>query len=528
MKYDVFISCRHFDYGIAEEVSAFLKEKGLKVFFSNKSIDQEGRSLYEKVIANAIRDSANMIVICSNANYVKFDEDQEGADQGSRWVYYEWSTFHRMILDKEKPIGADIVTIYTPEVNKKDLPHRLRNRQCIPYSEYKDRILRYVDDNIRAQSNPNTEVEPEPMGYTQMTDDDRKPSVWKRLWLPLLTALLALLLGAGLYCLGYHHSKPSIVLAPADSTSNTKMLVLAGGGSVVSFLDQEYLPKKYQEEDTLKNFFERNKYPDAIYLHMPSRVALTLLAEEAMMPYSRANQRFYPVCLSAEKADTSMFTTNCNAEQIINTAGHIVQFYLGAEPLAVYVHQDVLKYHANISPKAKKITVSQLIGLLKVDSCYNIFGTSKGSGTYDAYEKALVEKTFSLDSIKGVLKNFTSQSDREYLQNLDGGKDSKPFVIMGGKYYRPQNNFNRWLESHEVLQFILEDDSHHTITRPLYLYFMAYRPENGIVKDQFFIPAEVCKLLEFLRFDVKNSDFIDDNNQLIIKGDINQLIIPIN
>lgn len=526
MKYDVFISCRHFDYGIAEEVSAFLKEKGLKVFFSNKSIDQEGRSLYEKVIANAIRDSANMIVICSNANYVKFDEDQEGADQGSRWVYYEWSTFHRMILDKEKPIGADIVTIYTPEVNKKDLPHRLRNRQCIPYSEYKDRILRYVDDNIRAQSNPDTEVEQEPMPFTHLTDDDDKPSVWKRLWRPLLTALLALLLGTGLYCLGYHHSKPSIVLAPADSTSNTKMLVLAGGGSVVSYLEEDYLPRKWGNiPDSIKHIFSDNKYPDAIYLHMPSGDAHTLLAEEAMLPKSLEKQRFYPVCLSAEKANIESFTKNCKSTQILKT-GHIVQFHLGDEPLAVDIHNKVPLPKDLISSRNNEITVGQLISLLKGCHCI-IFRTSKTSGTYYAYDKVFKEAGFAMDSLKDS-QNFTNQSSREYLEN----SSEEPFVVLGGKYYQPEN-IDEWIPS-KVRQFILvyDDKSRGPVTRPLYLYFMAYRPDNRSQDDLFIVPKEVRKLLEFLKYEKnkKADGYIDDNKQLKINGktDINQLIIPIN
>ena len=82
MKYDVFISSKSDDYEIAEEVCNYLIGKGLNVFFSKRSIDEEGDSRYERVIADALRDSANMIVVCSDANHVR---DDRGA-RGSKWV----------------------------------------------------------------------------------------------------------------------------------------------------------------------------------------------------------------------------------------------------------------------------------------------------------------------------------------------------------------------------------------------------------------------------------------------------------
>lgn len=513
MKYDVFISCRSHDYAMAEEISTFLKEKGLKVFFSNRSIDHEGRSLYEKVIANAIRDSSNMIVVCSNANYVKFDGDLEGNDQGSRWVYYEWSTFHRMILDKEKPLGADIVTIYSPEVNLKDLPHRLRNRQCIPYSEYKNRILRYVDDNIRERTD----------GVGAQSDDDVTDGeieenagavTWlaslRRLWLPLLAGIVGLLLAAILYS------------TCRQVFSSDKMLVLAGGGSVVTFLDDKY--RGVFNKDSAVNVFGDNKYPNAFYLHMPSRVALTLLAEEAIMPYSSANQPFYPVCLSAEKADTSMFIKNCTKDQILET-GHIVEYHLGDEQLAVYVHHAVPRLYAIIDSSATVITVDQLIELLHLGGC-NFFSTSEESGTYNAYYNVLKNGGFDLSSITD-LKNFTNQSDREHLQVPTRGSRSLPFVIMGGRYYRPQlSGFDIWLSDGTVRQLMLVNGQG-PVTRPLYLYFLAYRQKiDG--EDQFIIPDEVMELLYSLDYKKTADGLIDDNNRLIIKNDTQQLIIPIN
>ena len=65
------------------------------------------------------------------------------------------------------------------------------------------------------------------------------------------------------------------------------------------------------------------------------------------------------------------------------------------------------------------------------------------------------------------------------------------------------------------------------MTRPLYLYFLAYRQKiDG--EDQFIIPDEVMELLYSLDYKKTDDGLIDDNNRLIIKNDTQQLIIPIN
>ena len=516
MKYDVFISCRSYDYAMAEEICKFLKEKGLKVFFSNRSIDQEGHSLYEKVIANAIRDSANMIVVCSNANYVKFDEDQASRDQGSRWVYYEWSTFHQMILDKEKPLGADIVTVYTPAVNKKDLPHRLRNRQCIPYSEYKNRILRYVDDSIREQNDnvANADSEPEPIAVhlSEQSGED-KSEKWKRLRMPLLTGLVGLLLGLGMYGIGYHQAqKKADSLVSPDTLNTEKTLVLAGGGSVVTFLDEKYRGKYCPDSVRL---FGDNRYPNAFYLHIPSSVALTLLAEEAIMPYSRINQPFYPVCFSAEKADEGVFLTKCSAAQM-KDAGYIAEYKLGDEELAVYVENDA-RLNAVIDSTAKEITVKQLVKLLHLNG-FSIFSTSDQSGTYHAYYEALKSEKCDLSSI--IFGQFSSQTPLEMLQSPN--KERKPFIVMGGDLYRPEE-LKDPLENKTVRKLALVNNGQ-PVTRPLYIYFLAYRKDiNG--KKKYIVPAEVRKLLDTLGFENKK-ELINKNNELTVLN-TDKIIVPI-
>ena len=516
MKYDVFISCRKPDYEIAEEICAYLKSKGVKVFFSNRSIDDEGNSLYEKVIANALRDSANMIVLCSNPNFVKSDEDN---GEGSRWVYYEWTTFHQMILDKEKPANADIVTIYMPSVDKKELPHRLRNRQCIPYNEYKDRILHYLNNGKTVASQ---EGLPSVASSNNSGKNNKRKAIkakrfdWKRLITPLLAGLVGLLLGLGLFFLGKHDSGAS----SWTKSNSEKTLVLAGGGSVVTFLDAKYRGKI--AKDTNVNVFSDNKYPDAIYLHMPSKSALTLLAEEAIMPYSRVNQPFYPVCFSAEQAVDTMFLKKCTKDQMLD-AGHIVEYLLGYEKLAVYIDKNIPRLSTVIDSTATEISVNQLIRLLRLGGS-TIFSTDKDSGTYHAYYTELLKKTFDLSKVD--FKNFSNQSNLQLLQATGPNGEEKPYIILGGDIYKPEG-LNVPLEHKEARKLLLVDDvnNHKVLTRPLYIYFLAYREKVEGQDDQFIVPNEVLKLLYKLDFN-NSKKLINDKNHLSVLNS-KRIIVPI-
>lgn len=515
MKYDVFISARSNDYGIAEDVCNFLKENGLKVFFSKRSVFGKGKSRFLKAITEAIRDSDNLIVVCSNANYVYEDRNEES----SRWVYHEWSAFLQSMLNKEKSTNADIVTIYTSDVDKKDLPFELRNRQCIPYEDYKNLILSYLVDDPSSNEENNEDNEIRVVPVDEKLSNNRKTSSLKHLRLPLLTSVLGLLLGLGLYFLGYHlgyvQNKQPLVLMP-DTTGNQKTLVLAGGGSVVTYLDHA-LHDKY-DMDSMLNLFEDNKYPNAFYLHVPSGSALTLLAEEAIMRYSIENQPFYPVCLSAEKAVDTMFTTKCSPDLLLEV-GHIVEYKLGEEQLAVYVENKASQLNSIVDAKANKITVKELVDLLKSDVC-NLFSTSKESGTYDAFYKSLIKEKFDLS--KAFFYKFSNQSDLDWLQKPDSQKQKKPFVLLGGECYRPKILDN--LINNSVRQLLLVDNQNRPIMRPLYIYFLAYKYNDGKV-EKCIIPGEVFDLLKFLGF--KKHKYVDEANRQLIIEESDSLIISI-
>ena len=129
-EYDVFISFKHSDANnnktkdsiIAERLYGFLKDKGLRVFFSPSELEFLGQSQYSKVIDDAL-DSSNFLIAvgCSRENL------------DSRWVYYEWDSFLNDIRSGTKP-NAEVFVIYA-DMSVSDLPRALRQRQAFEADE---------------------------------------------------------------------------------------------------------------------------------------------------------------------------------------------------------------------------------------------------------------------------------------------------------------------------------------------------------------------------------------------------------
>ncbi|MBR6981118.1 MAG: toll/interleukin-1 receptor domain-containing protein [Prevotella sp.] len=129
--YDVFISSKSEDYSYAEEVYRFLVSKGLKVFLSCMELDHLAEAEYSEAIDEALDNSANMIVIATNANYLT-----------TKWVKYEW----RLFCDDLKSgfRNGNVITILDSSIKLGKLPASLRHKQSFSFSSYKEHIIPYV------------------------------------------------------------------------------------------------------------------------------------------------------------------------------------------------------------------------------------------------------------------------------------------------------------------------------------------------------------------------------------------------
>ena len=131
-KYDVFISSKSEDYPIAREICSFLEDKGYAVFFAEKSIPFGADSLFKKTIDSALDSAMNMIVVCSNPEFLK-----------DGWVYYEWNTFSVEILSGRKS-KSNILTIIDTSLSVNKLPIGLRSYQALYIDSYKETICDYL------------------------------------------------------------------------------------------------------------------------------------------------------------------------------------------------------------------------------------------------------------------------------------------------------------------------------------------------------------------------------------------------
>lgn len=140
MKYDIFISCKSEDYHLGGQVYEFLinhRSLNRNVFFADKTLNQEGNSDYGDEIDKALDSSTHLIIVSSNAEYLK--------KESSSYVYEEWHNFVEEIRSGRKK--GEILTIFTDDVRMKEVPFAIRNRQSFPFTNFSS-IIDYLTKNI--------------------------------------------------------------------------------------------------------------------------------------------------------------------------------------------------------------------------------------------------------------------------------------------------------------------------------------------------------------------------------------------
>jgi len=129
--YNVFISFKKTDdegeltkdFEIAKELYNELKEyETVQPFFSDESIYTVGKSNYKDIINNALDEVDIVVVIGTTKENIE-----------SKWVKYEWESFHNDILANNKPNG-EIIGYIADDINHNDLPRSIRSYQSFKHS----------------------------------------------------------------------------------------------------------------------------------------------------------------------------------------------------------------------------------------------------------------------------------------------------------------------------------------------------------------------------------------------------------
>ena len=132
--FDVFISCKSQDYGLAHELYDFLLNNGFNPFLADSSIKEVGIDQYTALIGEVINVCQNMVVFATDIRYLE-----------TPYVAAEWHTFINDINTGHKP-HAKIVSVLSPEINPHQLPNWLRDKQCFTTENYKEDLIPFLSN----------------------------------------------------------------------------------------------------------------------------------------------------------------------------------------------------------------------------------------------------------------------------------------------------------------------------------------------------------------------------------------------
>lgn len=141
--FDVFISCKSQDYGLAHDLFDFLVNNGYKPFLADSSIKGVGIDQYTALIGEVISVCPYMVVFATDARYLE-----------TPFVAADWHTFINDINTGRKP-NAKIVSILSPDIDPHCLPILLREKKCFTTENYKDEsfglisFLSRLDEEIK-------------------------------------------------------------------------------------------------------------------------------------------------------------------------------------------------------------------------------------------------------------------------------------------------------------------------------------------------------------------------------------------
>ena len=124
------------DSQLAQEVHDFLVAQGLRVFFSNVSLEKLGVAAYKKAIDSAL-DSAKVLIAVGTS----------GEHLDSQWVRYEWDSFLNDILSGVKPEGR--IFGYVENTAISSLPRALRQSQVFEHGPgAMERLFNFVANAV--------------------------------------------------------------------------------------------------------------------------------------------------------------------------------------------------------------------------------------------------------------------------------------------------------------------------------------------------------------------------------------------
>ena len=131
--YDVFISYKSEDEMLARRVYDYLLGEGKRVFFACEVLPDMGKTEYRDAIMDALDHSQHFVLVTSKLDYIT-----------SNWVKEEWSFYVSKLIEENHKGNLAIIIHDDFKVDKNQLPPNLRYKQRLLMSNFKESLLKYL------------------------------------------------------------------------------------------------------------------------------------------------------------------------------------------------------------------------------------------------------------------------------------------------------------------------------------------------------------------------------------------------
>lgn len=167
-KYKVFISFKNTDNGaetkdavMANDLYNVLTENNIPTFFSKVSILESGEGDYRNLIDAALDECSILIAVGTKKQYLT-----------SRWVKYEYASFHEDILSGNKDSDKCTVCSYIADMAQRDLPRPLRNLQSF---ENMEALVNFVKNHLKKIDELENKSQPEEAPVADVKPEKEQP-----------------------------------------------------------------------------------------------------------------------------------------------------------------------------------------------------------------------------------------------------------------------------------------------------------------------------------------------------------------
>lgn len=260
------------------------------------------------------------------------------------------------------------------------------------------------------------------------------------------------------------------------------MLVFVGGGSAASYLDSIY------HYDVVQN----TKDEQSLFINMPSGASYSLLTDWILErpninSAEAGNNFFYPISLSASKANPKDFTENLKSDKELTDKGIVLSYFMGYDTLSVLFFDPDGTHFRGLDNT--QITIDELKELLrKKDIIY--YTTRDRSGTYVTYLNMLDSMFIKEESIKPNRKIYYKEDQAESLKG--SGEKEQAYLLLGSNYYLP-NGSDRQCTSYKNtyrMRYVV-DAKGNVMRKAMFVYLPALKGAN----DQYDMPENAKRFI---------------------------------